>query len=82
MGIVRQCRTLSVHCSGLYSRSRVDSEMNLKFLPEMEEFYLIHPLKGAKRMHIWLTRDRGYKVGRNWIERLYYRVMGLLAVLP
>ena len=33
-------------------------------------------------MHAWLTRDKGYKVSKNRIERLYYRVMGLRAVLP
>lgn len=33
-------------------------------------------------MHVWLTRDKGYKVSRNRIERLYYRVMGLRAVMP
>lgn len=48
----------------------------------MDEHYLYHPEKGAKRMHAWLTRDKGYKVSKNRIERLYYRVMGLQAVLP
>ena len=48
----------------------------------MDEHYLYHPEKGAKRMHVWLTRDKGYKVSKNRIERLYYRVMGLRAVLP
>ncbi|MCX2719867.1 DDE-type integrase/transposase/recombinase [Poritiphilus sp. M415] len=49
---------------------------------EMDEHYLHHPFKVARRMHIWLIRDRGYKVSRNRIERLYYKVMGLRAVLP
>ena len=33
-------------------------------------------------MHIWLRRDKGYQVSRNRIERLYYKVMGLQAVMP
>jgi len=33
-------------------------------------------------MHIWLTKDMGYKVSKNRVERLYYRVMGLRAVMP
>lgn len=33
-------------------------------------------------MHAWLTRDNGYKVSKNRIERLYYRVMDLRAKLP
>ncbi|MBU3026389.1 IS3 family transposase [Zobellia galactanivorans] len=48
----------------------------------MDEHYLYHPDKGAKRMHVWLTHDKGYKVSENRIERLHYRVMGLRAVLP
>ena len=33
-------------------------------------------------MHVWLTRDKGFKVSKNRIERLYYKVMGLQAVMP
>ena len=33
-------------------------------------------------MHVWLTKDKGYQVSRNRIERLYYQVMGLRAVMP
>lgn len=33
-------------------------------------------------MHTWLTMDKGYQVSKNRIERLYYKVMGLQAVMP
>ncbi|WP_421809891.1 hypothetical protein [Flagellimonas sp.] len=81
MSIARQCRTLSVHRSGLYYRPRGESEFNLRLMLEMDEHYLHHPIKEAKRMHIWLTRDRGYKESRDCVEQLYYKVMGLRAVL-
>jgi len=48
----------------------------------MDEHYLQHPYKGARRMHVWLTKDKGYRVSKTRIERLYYRVMGLRATLP
>ena len=48
----------------------------------MDQHYLDHPFKGARRMYVWLTRDKGYKVSKNRIERLYYKVMGLRAVMP
>jgi len=48
----------------------------------MDEHYLHHPFKGAPRMHTWLTRDKGYRVSKNRIERLYYQVMGLRAIMP
>ncbi|WP_407692830.1 IS3 family transposase [Reichenbachiella agarivorans] len=48
----------------------------------MDEHYLHHPFKGAGRMHTWLTKDQGMQVSKNRVERLYYRVMGLQAVMP
>ena len=48
----------------------------------MDEHYLYHPYKGARRMHIWLTKDKGYTVSKNRVERLYYRVMGLRSLMP
>ncbi|MCP4144796.1 MAG: transposase, partial [bacterium] len=56
--------------------------MNLELMRLMDEHYLYHPEKGAARMHDWLTLDKGYKVNKKRIERLYYRVMGLHALLP
>jgi putative transposase len=82
LSVAKQCELLKVHRSGVYYRPRPESELNLKLMREMDEHYLHHPFKGARRMHVWLTKDRGYKVSRNRIERLYYRVMGLRAVMP
>lgn len=48
----------------------------------MDEHYLYHSWKGAPSMYTWLTRDKGYKVSKNRVERLYYRVMGLRATQP
>ena len=48
----------------------------------IDEHYLEHPYKGARRMHIWLTKDMGYKVSKNRIKRLYYDVMALKFLLP
>jgi putative transposase len=82
MSVVKQCETLSLHRSGLYYRPRGETALNLKLMREMDEHYLHHPFKGAKRMHVWLTKDKGYKVSKNRIERLYYKVMGLRAIMP
>ena len=48
----------------------------------MDAHYIDHPFKGAKRMHTWLTMDKGYKVYLRRIGRLYYDVMGLRAIMP
>lgn len=48
----------------------------------MDEHYLNFPFKGAPMMHTWLTKDKGYRVNEKRIDRLYYEVMGLRAVVP
>lgn len=82
MSIVKQCKVLNIHRSGLYYKPKSESELNLKLMRLMDEHYLHHSFKGASRMHTWLTKDMGFQVSKNRIERLYYKVMGLQAVMP
>ena len=82
LSIVKQCNLLSIHRSGLYYKPKGESELNLRLMRLMDKHYLHHPFKGAGRMHTWLTRDKGLKVSKNRIERLYYRTMGLMAIMP
>lgn len=82
MSTVKKCQLLSIHRSGLYYQPKGESKLNLELMRLMDEHYLHHPFKGAKRMHAWLTRDKGYKISKNRVERLYYQVMGLRAVMP
>lgn len=82
LSMVKQCGLLGLHRSGIYYKPMVESELNLELMRKMDEHYLYHPYKGAKRMHVWLSKDKGYEVNRKRIERLYYKVMGLRAVMP
>lgn len=82
LSIVRQCKLLGIQRSGFYYQPSQESDLNLELMRVMDEHYLHHPFKGARRMHVWLTKDKGYKVSKNRIERLYYRVMGLRAIMP
>jgi putative transposase len=82
LSIVKQCELLSVHRSGLYYKPKPESELNLELMRLMDQHYLDHPYKGARRMHVWLTKDKGYPVSKNRIDRLYYQVMGLRALMP
>lgn len=82
MSISRQCELLSIHKSGIYYKSRGESELNLELMRLIDEHYLDHPYKGARRMHVWLTCDKGYDISLNRVERLYYKVMGLRSLLP
>ncbi len=82
LNISKQCRLLNIHRSGVYYKPKGERPLNLELMRLMDEHYLHHPFKGARRMHTWLRRDKGYKVSKNRIERLYYRVMGLRAIMP
>lgn len=82
MSIAKQCELLSLHRSGIYYKPKGESDFNLQLMRMMDEHFLDHPFKGAARMHCWLTKDKGIQVSKNRIERLYYKVMGLRAVMP
>ena len=82
LSIVKQCKLIGVHRSGLYYKPKGESVLNLELMRLMDAHYLDHPYKGARRMHVWLKKDKGYQIGKTRIERLYYRVMGLRATMP
>ena len=82
MSVVKQSQLLGLHRSGIYYKPRGESDLNLELMKLMDEHYLHHPFKGAKRMHVWLTKDRGYQVNHKRVKRLYYNVMGLQAIMP
>lgn len=82
LSITKQCDLLGVNRSTFYNTPKGESELNLELMRLMDEHYLDHPDKGARRMHTWLTMDMGYEVNPKRISRLYYDVMGLRSVLP
>ena len=82
LSLRKRCDLLSVNRSNLYYEPRGESELNLQLMRQMDEHFLEHPYKGARRMHVWLTKDKGFDASKNRIERLYYKVMGLQSLLP
>lgn len=82
LSIVKQCELLGLHRSGHYYHPTGESALNLELMRLIDEHYMNHPYKGARRMHVWLTKDQGYQVNHKRIDRLYYDVMGLRAVMP
>ena len=82
LSIVKQCNLLQIHRSGLYYKPLGESKLNLELMRLMDQHYTDYPFKGANRMHTWLTMDMGFKVNLKRIERLYYKVMGLRAIMP
>lgn len=81
LSIVQQCLLLCIHRSGIYYKPKGESRLNLELMRLMDEHYLHHPFKSARRMWKWLKR-KGYKVNKKRIDRLYYKVMGLRSIMP
>lgn len=82
LSITKQCELLEISRSGLYYKPCSESALNLELMRLIDEHYLEHPEKGARRMHVWLTKDLGYSVSLNRVERLYYHKMALRSLLP
>lgn len=82
LSIRRQCELVDLHRSGLYYKPSGETALNLELMRLIDEHYLEHPYKGARRMHVWLKYDMFYQVSLNRIERLYYKVMCLRSLLP
>lgn len=79
--MTRQCELLSIHRSGLYYAPKGESEENLELMRLIDEEFMKHPWMGVPRMTKWLRLDKGYKVNKKRIERLY-KVMDLQAIGP
>lgn len=82
LSISKQCNLLGIHRSGIYYKPKQESPLNLELMKLMDEHYNYHPFKGATRMHTWLTLDKGFDINHKRVERLYYDVMGLRAIMP
>jgi len=82
LSVSKQCNLLQINRSSFYYKQQPTSTLNLELMRRMDEHYLEHPYKGARRMHVWLTKDLGYKVSLNRIEHLYYHKMSLRSILP
>ena len=82
LSVSKQCEILGLNRTGIYYQPRKESDLNLELMRKMDEHYLEHSFKGARRMHVWLTLDLGYQVSLNRVSRLYYNVMGLRAIAP
>lgn len=77
-----QCRILGLSRSSYYYQPKQESSVNLELMRLIDEHYLNHPEKGSMGMYIYLTKDLGYRINHKRIERLYYKMMGLQALVP
>lgn len=82
VSLTKQCAILDLCRSSLYTVRKGESDLNLELMDKMDKHYLQHPYKGCPRMYAYLTLDEGYDISYNRVSRLYYKVMGLRAMIP
>ena len=82
LSIRKQCKVLNLNRSSYYYKAKEENALNLELMRLMDEHYLHNSEKGAGRMHIWLTMDKGYTINIKRVRRLYTKVMGLRSTLP
>ena len=80
MSIVRQCKLLSIHRSGLYYTPSPESEENLGIMRWLDEQYLSTPFYGVERLLPLLTL-LGYRINRKRLRRLM-RMVGWQTLYP
>ena len=81
LSVVRQCELLRIHRSGVYYEPRGETALNLELMKLIDEKNLLHPWLGVPRIVTWLRKDKGYRINKKRIERLF-RLMGLSATGP
>lgn len=78
--MVRQCKLLGIHRSGLYYQPQNTLETDLELKRLMDEQFTQTPFYGARRLCVAL-REKGYVVNRKKMRRLMQE-MGLEAIYP
>ncbi len=81
LSVNKQCELLSISRSSYYYQNASESSQNLELMRLIDEEFMNHPWMGVPKMTQWLRLDKGYKVNKKRIERLY-RIMGLIASVP
>ena len=81
LSIVHQCKLLEIHRSGLYYKPVGETDLNLELMRLIDEKHMLYPWLGVPRMTTWLNMDKGYRINKKRIERLY-KLMGISAIGP
>ena len=83
LSLTKQCQLLDISRSSLYTKPKKgESQLNIELMELMDKMHLEHPEYGSKRMFEWLKIDKNYDVNQKRIDRLYYEVMRLKALMP
>jgi len=80
LSIVRQCKLLDVHRSGVYHRPKPSSPINLALMREIDEIHINRPFLGVRRVTDELC-EKGHEINHKRIHRLM-QIMAIEAIYP
>ena len=80
LSIVKQCRVLDIHRSGLYYQPAPESTTNLQIMRTIDEIHLKRPFLGVIRITDEL-KDYDWLVNHKRVYRLM-KLMGIMAIYP
>lgn len=69
LSVLKQCRLLSIHRSGLYYQPCLESKDNLMIMRLLDEQYFKTPFYGVRRLTAWLQLQ-GYNINGKRVKRL------------
>jgi putative transposase len=72
--VVRQCRLLSLHRSGLYYQPCEESQENIDMMRRLDEQYLSTPFYGLRKLRVWF-QQQGFTINGKRLKRLM-KLMG------
>ena len=81
LSLDQQCNLLTIHRSGVYYKPKGESGLNLRLMKIIDEYFMEHPYFGVERMTDYLRLDKGFKVNKKRIRRLYH-LMGIHTIYP
>lgn len=80
LSVTAQCEMFGISRSGIYYKTKGESEENLKLMRLLDSFFMDHPTYGVLQMQDLLS-DAGYHVNEKRVRRLL-RKMGIMAIYP
>ena len=81
LSLDEQCNLLTIHRSGIYYKPQGESALNLQLMKIIDEYFMEHPYFAVERMTDYLRFDKGFKINKKRIRRLY-RLMGIQTIYP
>ena len=70
LSLVKQCRLLQIHRSGLYYQPCSESQENIEIMRLLDEQYFKTPFYGVRKLTAWLRNDNGYIINCKRVKRL------------